>query len=176
MRTLLALTGFGVCLLLSARSAPLPPLTKAAIILNVKQEQITSSGTNWRDQWGSFSTVYANQRVLIVRVGKVGPFDPNVVLRWYFIGRDETGRRMIYDGGARAAVIKPGGSEILLASKTISETKTRENTAPTTAMGTYYDFYGNTGTLTVTMPGATGGVRKTGTRPVGWCLFGRAQD
>lgn len=154
-----------------ASAAELPPLQKAAINLKVRPEQISNTGSNWKTSWGSFSADYVNKRVLVVNLAKLGDFDPNVVVKWYFIGRNESGQRVIYDKGERSVLIAPGGSEIAIVSKTITQTRSRENTPSQTRSATAVDPYGNIAAVDVTIPGKTGPLVVKGLRPDGWCIY-----
>lgn len=150
----------------------LPPLTKAALSIRAGMQQITTSGSNWRDEWGSFSTSYSNMRALIVNMRMSGEFDPRVKLVWYFVGSEPTsGMFNIYDSGERDLEIGNTGTEVALISKSITLKRSRENTAPRAGSGILVDNSNRyLGPIDVTVAGTVGPIKSSGIVPAGWCV------
>lgn len=164
-----------VCVLpsLSTVAAP-PPIPRGALSLNVRQEQISSSGTNWRTAWGSFDTDYANKRVLVATIKRFGNFQPSITIYYYFIGRSHSTKKLlIYDSGQRDAVTTTAASEILVASQTVRSNRSRENTPSRSApvMSSNGNYIGQ-----ATIAGKTGPTVSSGITPYGWCLIVKQGD
>ena len=152
----------------SAIGAP-PPLPRGALSINVRQEQISSSGTNWRTAWGSFNTDYANKRVLIANVKRFGNFQPNITVSYYFIGRDlSTKKLIIYDSGHRQASASTAGTEILIVSPTVQSNRSRVNTPSRSApiLSSNGRYIGES-----SIAGKNGPTKVSGIAPHGWCLI-----
>jgi hypothetical protein len=103
------------------------PLQRNSIVLDVKAEQIVRSETQWSTSWGSFSRDYLNARILVISLKQIGAGDSGVTVRWYYIGRDYTAKKLfIYDAGQAVGEVVPGG--VLVVPKSKSLVATREQT------------------------------------------------
>jgi hypothetical protein len=146
----------------------LAPLPRGALNLQVRQEQITANGSNWRTSWGSFSKDLGNKRVLVVNMKVHGQFDPRILVHWYFVGRDlSTNKLTVYSSGERPAVVGTGGAELLIASSEIRMKSERENIPPREGSISY----GNYGSVAVQYGGKTMPTKKSGVSPYGWTLI-----
>lgn len=102
------------------------PLQRGAVVLDVASEQVIRSETSWRTSWGSFSRDYLNKRLLVIRLRQLGPGNPMVTVRWYFIGRHVKSGMYIYDSGESTGSIAQGG--IILKPYSAELVHTRERT------------------------------------------------
>lgn len=165
-RIIAALAALSVTSLFGASSIR---LSSPAIILNIAQEQISSNGSNWRTQWGSFSKDFANQRALVVDTRHtLGNASAGVSLYWYFIGKNApSGGFLIYDFGSKDTTLSSTWSQHVLVSKPISVNTRRDNTPDRQATA----MLSNGVILNLTIAGRSGPTVKTGITPNGWCLF-----